>query len=455
MKINNETKKVKNMKLTKLALTLLIIFGFQFNGFHNLLTGQETTGDTDREEVLKIRISEGMPMIPLALPDFQLREASIPDETTKDKIYRILWNDLSYSRVFKLVPKEYYSYIQSFDPKNIRFKDWESIQANILISGRIEVSAEDRIVFEMKVYDVKSEKFIFGRNFGGKKEFTRLIAHRAADEMMKYFGEKPIFTSKIVFISDRDGNNEIYMMDYDGKRERRITYNEDLDILPTWSADGEKILYTSYRKNNPDLYMFHLYTGKTELIATKQANYAADWSRAGDKIVYTSTKSGNAEIYEKNMKTHQEKKITFNPTIDTTPCYSPSGDEIVFTSQRSGTPQIYIMNSDGTNVRRITHDGSYYDSPSWSPDGTRIVYVARIESRFDLYVHNLKDNTIMKLTEKSGRNENPSWSPDGRHIIFTSNRSGGYQLYTIDYDGANLRQLTSKGENKMPEWQKN
>ena len=448
-------KKVSKMKLTTKCLTLsLVIAGMLLIGNYGRLAAQETEQEADREEVIKIRISEGMPMIPLALPDFHLREASIPDETIKKEIYRVLWNDLEYSRVFKLVPKEYYSYIQGFDPKNIRFKDWESIQANILISGGVEVSAEDRIVFEMKVYDVRSEKFIFGRNFGGKKEFTRLIAHRAADEMMKYFGEKPIFTSKVVFISDRDGNNEIYMMDFDGERVRRVTFNEDLDILPTWSADGEKILYTSYRKNNPDLYMFHLYTGKTDLIATKQANYAADWCLVGDKIAYTSTKSGNAEIYIKDMESGKEKQVTFNPAIDTTPYWSPSGDEIVFTSQRSGTPQIYIMDADGTNVRRITHDGSYYDSPAWSPDGTRIAYVARIESRFDVYVYNLKDNTVMKLTEQSGRNENPTWSPDGRHLIFASNRSGTYQLYTIDYDGANIRQLTSGGENKMPEWQK-
>lgn len=436
---------MKNKKMTTESFLLLMIVGLILAGFSSQLFAQD---------VVKIRITEGMPMIPVAIPDFQLREASVPDEGTRLEIYQVLHDDLKYSRVFKVVPKEYYSYIQTFDPKNIRFKDWVSIQAKILISGSVEVSAEGRVVFAVKVYDVISEKFIFGRNFGGKKEFTRLIAHRAADEMMKYFGERPIFTSKVVFVSSRDGNNEIYMMDYDGKRVRRVTSNNYLDILPTWSADNEKILYTSYRRNNPDLFMFHLYTGKIELIATTQANYAADWCRGGDKVVYTSTRSGDAEIYVKDMKTRKDKRVTFNPAIDTTPCWSPSGDEIAFTSQRSGTPQIYIMNADGTNIRRITHDGTYYDSPAWSPDGTRIAYVARVEYRFDVYVYNLKDNTVIKLTEQSGRNENPTWSPDGRHLVFASNRSGSYQLYTIDYDASNLRQLTFKGENKMPEWQK-
>lgn len=432
------------MKILKIIVSMLII-GFIIGILpKNLYSQQE----------VRIRIRDGMPMIPVALPDFAFTKDSVIDESVKKEIYETLWNDLKFSRVFKLIPKEHYSYIQKFNPSNIIFKDWESIQANILISGEIEFSKEKRIVFSFKVYEVKSGKFIFGRNFGGKVEFIRLIAHRAADEMMKHFGEKPIFNSKIAFVSSRNGNKEIYIMDYDGKRAKRITYNEYIDLLPSWSFDNEKILYTSYRRNNPDLYMFYLYTGKTELVSTGRANYCADWSPENDKIVFTSTKTGNAEIFIKDMKSGKKKRLTFNRAIDTSPCWSYSGREIAFTSQRSGTPQIYIMDAEGTNVRRITYEGNYHDSPAWSPDGTRIAFVSRIEGRFDIYVHNLRSNVMIKLTENASRNENPSWSPDGRHIIFSSNRTGRYQLYIVDYDGTNLIKITNKGENKMPKWQK-
>ncbi len=406
------------------------------------------------QQEIWVGVKEGMPMIPVALPEFHFIEKSVIDDEIRKELYNTLWQDLHFSRVFKLIPREHYGYIKAFNPSNIVFRDWASIQANILISGEIELSAEGRIIFSFKVYEVNSKKFIFGRNFGGKKEFGRLIAHRAADEMMKYFGEKPLFVSKIVFISNRDGNEEIYIMDYDGKRKRRITYNDYIDSFPSWSIDNEKILYTSYKKKNPDLYSFSIYTGKTGLISSGGANYSADWSPEGDQVVYTSTKSRNAEIYIKNMKTGTEKRLTFNRVIDTSPCWSPNGREICFTSQRSGTPQIYIMDAEGTNIRRITFQGTYHDSPSWAPDGIRIAYVSRVEYRFDIYVYNLKSNTIIKLTERAGRNENPSWSPDGRHLVFSSTRNGSYQLYIIDYDGSNLRQLTFKGENKMSEWQK-
>ena len=406
------------------------------------------------QEEITIRIKEGMPMIPVALPDFQISETSQPNNEIKNTIYETLWKDLEFSRVFKLVPREHYAYISRFNANAINFKDWASIQANILISGQLEIAADERIIFSLKVYEVNSARFIFGRNYGGKKDLGRMIAHKAADELLKHFGEKPLFTSKIVYVSEAGNDRDIYIMDYDGFRPTRITYSSALDMLPSWSADNEKILYTSYRNMSPELFIFDIYSGKTELLSSGGSNYAADWSPVAEQIVFTSTKSGNAEIYRKDMKTGKEKQLTFNPAIDTSPCWSPSGREIAFTSQRNGTPQIYVMDAEGSNIRRITSEGSYHDSPAWSPDGMRLAFVSRIENRFDIYIFNLKSNEISKLTENVGRNENPSWSPDGRHLAFSSNRSSRYQIYLVDYDGRNVRPITTNGENKMPKWQR-
>ncbi len=407
------------------------------------------------QEEIKVRITEGIPMIPVALPQFDYTEASQVDGNVLKDLYETIWDDLEYSRVFKLVPRQYFTYIGKLDQENIVFKDWASVQARVLITGKVEITNGDRIIFSVKVYEVETGKIIFKRNFAGRKEFTRLIAHRTSDEMMKHFGEKPYFTSKIVFVSTRDGNKEIYIMDYDGGRQKRITFNSYIDLMPSWSKDGENLLFTTYKKGIPDLVKFNLYSGKTDLISSGGVNYRADWSNEEDKLVYTSSKNGNnAEIYLREMDSGKEKRLTFNRIIDSSPCWSPNGKEIAFTSQRSGTPQIYIMNEDGTNVRRITYEGTYHDNPAWSPDGSRITYVSRIEGRFDIYVLNIKNNSMTKLTEMSGRNENPAWSPDSRHIIFTSNRTGNYQLYSIDYNGENLIKLTRRGENLMPKWQK-
>ncbi|MFQ6082719.1 MAG: Tol-Pal system beta propeller repeat protein TolB [Candidatus Aminicenantia bacterium] len=405
----------------------------------------------NQQEVV-IRIQKGMPAIPVALPKFIIKTDNPEIMESAKTIYQVLRDDLIFSRVFQLTPKEFYSYIRPLDPKNIFFKDWESIQTNILIVGEVTESEGNKLIFNANVYDVQSARFIFGRRYRGEAKLARLIAHKMADEMMRTFGEKPIFTSKIVFVSDRDGNQEIYMMDYDGHNQIRLTFNKDVDMLPSLSPDRIKVAYTSYRRGNPDLFVFSIYEGKTIPLSTKGINYAPSWSPDGKKIVFCTSRSGNTEIYVANRDGTNLHRLTFNKAIDTSPAWSPTGREIAFTSDRGGTPQIYIMDAEGSNVRKVSYGGTYHDSPSWSPDGDKIAYVSRVENRFDIYVLDLRTNQIIKITENNARNENPSWSPDGRHLVYSSNLSGTTQLYITDYDGLNTRVLTSKGNNKMPDW---
>jgi TolB protein len=319
-----------------------------------------------------------------------------------------------------------------------------------------EISGGDNnLTFEARLYDVRSAKFIVGRRYQGNQLAWREMAHRFANEIMKAFGEKPIFTSKIVFISDRDGNDEVYLMDYDGANQTRLTFNKVRDYMPAISPDGQKIAFTSYRETVAGLYLMDLEKRKIIPVSTRGTNFAAAFSPDGKKLAFCSTMDGNAEIYIAHLGSEgiqNIKRLTFNEAIDTSPCFSPTGREIAFVSDRGGTPQIYIMDAEGSNVRRVSFGGTYHDAPSWSPDGERLVYVSRLDNIFDLYVLNLRTNQIIKLTESNARHESPCWSPDGRHIVFSSNLSGQIQIYSIDYDGTNLRRLTSQGNNKLPDW---
>ncbi|MFQ6069030.1 MAG: Tol-Pal system beta propeller repeat protein TolB [Candidatus Aminicenantales bacterium] len=404
-----------------------------------------------QQEVV-LTIKEGMPTIPLALPNFITHSESKTATRAAETLREVISNDLRYSRVFQIIPDSFYSYINPLNPKKILFKDWESIQASILFVGEVSEKGKDNISFEGKLYDVKSERYIHGKGFEGQASLLRLIGHKMANEVMKIYGEKPIFTSKIVFISNRDGNDELYMMDYDGHNQTRLTFSKHQDYMPAWSADGKKIAFTSYRENNSILYLLDLYAQKISIISSKGTNFAPSFSPDGKKIAFCSTMDGNAEIYVANSNGKRIKRLTFNSAIDTAPTWSPTSREIAFTSNRGGTPQIYIMDAEGSNLRRVSFGGNYHDAPAWSPTGDRIVYVSRIDNIFDLYVIDLRTKQITKLTESNARNESPSWSPDGRHIVFSSNLSGSIQLYSIDYDGTNFRRLTSQGENKLPEW---
>ena len=405
-----------------------------------------------QQEVV-IRIKEGMPAIPLALPDFMVRSSSPETKTIAQELHKIISDDLKYSRVFQLLPKSYYSYIRPLNPEEIFFKDWESIQANILFVGEVPESEGEKILFEGKIYDVKAGRLIFGKRYQSEKALLRLVAHKMADEIMKIYGERELFTSKIVFISNRDGNDELYMMDYDGHNQTRVTFNKKQDYMPAWSADTKKIAYTSYRNNKAGLYILNPFEGEITEVVSKGTNFAPTFSPDGKKLAFCSTlEEGNPEIYVATSEGKKINRLTFNKAIDTAPSWSPTSREIAFTSDRGGTPQIYIMDAEGSNIRRISFGGSYHDAPAWSPAGDRIAYVSRVDQIFDIYALNLRTEQVVKLTESNARNETPSWSPGGRHLVFSSNITGTIQLYTIDYDGSNLRRLTSRGENKLPDW---
>jgi TolB protein len=413
------------------------------------------------QQEVKMIITEGMPAISFALPKFTV--ASSPAPAAADEIYQVLSDDLKFSRIFQLLPKGYYDYIQKINPKNILFKEWESVQANILFVGEVSEAAGGDIIFDRNLYDVKSQRPILnGKRYQAKKTDIRYLAHRMADEIMKAYGEKPVFESKIAFVSDREGNPEIYMMDYDGANQTRLTFNKVNDISPAWSPDGKMIASTSYQNLTAGLYIQLIYEARKIPVSLKGGNFSPAWSPDGKKLAFNSTRDqdGNSEIYvadidEDSLKrgSFRIKRLTFNPGSDVAPSWSPTGRQLVFVSDRGGTPQVYTMDAEGSNVQRVSFGGSTHcDSPAWSPAGDRIVYIARVENIFDLYILNLRTQQISKLTESNARNESPSWSSDGRHIVFTSNMKGGLQLFSIDYNGSNLRQLTTKGQNSWPDW---
>ncbi len=410
------------------------------------------------QQDVTMTIRQGMPAINLALPKFAVGEGA---QAVADEIYGILAADVKYSRIFSLLPESYYSYIRPLDRSNIIFKDWESINANNLLVGSVSLDAGGDVTFEWKLYDVKPGQPMKGKSYKARKEDLRFMVHRAADDLTAIWGNKPVFATKVAFVSNRDGNDELYLMDYDGAGQTRLTFNNVTDYSPALSPDGKMIAYTSYQNLTAGLYILQVYEGRRLAVSLKGGNYSPAWSVDGKKLAFSSSMDGNQEIYtadvdEDSLKrgAFKIKRLTFNGGVDTSPTWSPTGRQLAFVSDRGGTPQIYTMDAEGSNVQRVSFGGSnWHDEPAWSPAGDRIVYVARVDEVFDLYVLDLMSKRISKLTESNARNESPTWSPDGRHLLFTSNMKGGItQIFTIDYDGANLRQLTTKGQNKFAAW---
>ena len=119
----------------------------------------------DRQDVI-LTIREGQPSISIALPKFSAATPSV--QPAADEIYALFTADLKYSRVFQLLPESYYSYIRPLDPANIIFKDWESLNTNILFVGDVSSSENGDLVFQWKLYDVKPGQTIQAKKVQAK-----------------------------------------------------------------------------------------------------------------------------------------------------------------------------------------------------------------------------------------------------------------------------------------------
>ena len=187
---------------------------------------------------------------------------------------------------------------------------------------------------------------------------------------------------KIVFRSNRDGNSEIYVMSSFGNDQMRLTNYQEDDVSPSWSPNGQQIVFVRTLFN-----------------------------RKGDR---------NYEVYVMDADGSNQRQLTHHPAFDGSPDWSPDGSQIAFVSDRDGDPNIYLMDADGGNVTQITHL-KWVGSPMWSPDGRYIafqasigqqgqqVYVMDADGTNQWQVSNPIPNRVMSFK---------GWSPDGTQILY-------------------------------------
>ena len=227
--------------------------------------------------------------------------------------------------------------------------------------------------------------------------------------------------SKIAFVSYRDENDEIYVMDSNGTNSRRLTYNSSRDVEPSWSPNR-------------------------------------------NQIAFSSDRDGNWEIYTMNSNGGDQKNLTNHPDNERSPTWSPDGERIAFSSVNderfSFGMDIFAINVDGSNKAKITDSRGRAENPSWSPIliskpndkelESKIIFINyenfQRRSRNDIFLINPDGSDLIRLTSNSRFNNfDPTWSPDGSKIAFTSNRDGNFfELYTIDSDGTEIRRLTHR-----------
>jgi Tol biopolymer transport system component/subtilisin family serine protease/flagellar hook assembly protein FlgD len=254
--------------------------------------------------------------------------------------------------------------------------------------------------------------------------------------------------TKILFNSNRDGDNEIYRMDADGSNQVKLTDNVLWESDPAYLSGGTEIAFIQKPSGGvPDIYKMNSDGSNIIRLTNNNArDYNPNYAPDGTKIVFDTDRDSafEYEIYVMNSDGSNQTRLTNNSVWDRYASFSPDGTMIVFYSERDGNLEIYKMNAGGSNPVRLTNQAAADAFPAFSPDGTEIVYCSKQDgSDYDLYIIDSDGSNQRRVTNNTVDDFCPRFSPDGTKIVFHSLFSGQLETFKVNIDGSNSTRLTN------------
>lgn len=408
-----------------------------------------STGQLQAKEVSYLDItSPEARKITIAVPWFVNSEQPQRLQVYGRDLANTLGQALGFHGIFSLLPTEQYGKRQD--------ANWKKLGADFVVLGSYALTANG-LTMEIRLLDVAGNDMLMGKRYNGKRNHEQSMLFRFADSVIKEMsGQDGIASSKIAFVSDKNGFKEIYLTDILGSKIRQITRHKNLVVSPRFLPGGRYLTYTSYHSGNQNLYITDLNQSRTTRPISRRRgmNLAPAWAPDGKKMILTLSKNGNPDLFLLDRKGKIIKQLTRRSGINVSPSWSPDGENVAFVSDRSGRPQIYIMNLKTLKVQRLTFKGRENAEPSWSPDGRLITYSSLVDGSYQIFTMSPKTGASPKqITNGAGQHESPSWSPDSKQILFSLRRGQNQKIYAVLKNGSFLRQLfDAKGNQTYPRW---
>lgn len=382
------------------------------------------------------------------------------------QVEAIVGRDLRYSDRFEVLD----SLPDALVGERVDYALWDRLGAVWLVTGRVE-GAGDGFVLLVELHDVVYGEVREQGRFrvpNPSDEDFRMAVHRTSDAIVEWAtGDPGMAASRITFtMMDADGNKDVYVIDADGENLHRVTNYNHMTESPTWSPDGQRIAFASWKTGVPRIYEVDRFGGSERMVPPVRGEgdyitptYHPDGHTIAFAVLGSESQSG---IFTYDLD--QDCCLSFlsgGPWYDLSPTYSEDGRWLAFNTLRFGdaVPQVMMMPAEGGSAETLSPyaygSGGFYAAPDWSPHGELVAFHGRIDrrGRYHILVANLEDGgRVLRQLTSEGNNEAPSWAPDGRHLVFVGERSWGFGLMVADVTTGRIRPLLSGRRVDLPDW---
>ena len=211
---------------------------------------------------------------------------------------------------------------------------------------------------------------------------------------------------------------------------------------PALSPDGSRLAFVSDRDGSDNLWVVSLDGGQpAELTHERRADVqisGVSWAPGGDFLVYASNKgqSGSLDLWVISADGQHDEALTTDAATDWMPAWSPDGSRIAFVSNRAGLDALYLINLDGSGLRKLA-DLAY--EPAWHADGNLLAAFQIRGAEEGIFLIDPADPASARLVLPGGRQ--PAFSPDGRYVAAVCTENGGGRLCLADLQRDTTQQL--------------
>ena len=199
-------------------------------------------------------------LYPIAIPQVCVQSG---DFNIGKEVSDVIARDLDLSGYFDVLNPSVYIETPGkciSDPSGVAYSDWTVLGTEGLVKGDITQSGNS-FTARMYLHDVSLKKIVLGKEYSGDLTQVRKIAHRFANEILMFFtGELGVFGSQVAYSGKVGRFKELFLMDMDGSNIRQITDDKGLALSIGWHPSGEALIYTNYKKREPNLYIKQLNT---------------------------------------------------------------------------------------------------------------------------------------------------------------------------------------------------